>query len=506
MELLLHFVKTGLYLLLFYAGYRFLLQGKTFFFLNRAYLLAALLLSVLLTFVRLPDVEPVVEASMLWELAGPDPGVAGDGQPAAPAGKISWEWVLVVVYGLGAGFAGLKLSRNLYRLVSYLKGQETLNIEGARIILREDYSGSSFSFFNWVVINRTDYEHHFDAVLRHEMVHVRQLHSLDVLLVEVFKVVFWCYPFLNWYKNSLQLLHEYLADSENAGQDAYADFLLVYAMDSPISGVTNRFFYPSFLKQRIVMMYKQKTSLWALGNYFLAALLIGVSVLTVASCDPKSTGSDNPAVDSDEMVSAAGVILDENGEALPGVNILLKGHNRGTTTNSEGRFDMGIVPKGSQLAISFAGYNGIESAPLEFRSNSVVVRLGEGDSKSVAAVTEIPAPETRDEIDGKPVFTAVEVQPEFPGGTVALFEYLAKTIRYPGAAARAKVEGRVFLQFVVTTEGEIRDVMILKGIGFGCDAEAVRAVKGMPAWKPGRQGEQLVNVRYTLPVNFELQE
>ena len=85
-------------------------------------------------------------------------------------------------------------------------------------------------------------------------------------------------------------------------------------------------------------------------------------------------------------------------------------------------------------------------------------------------------------------------------------DYLQSNLRYPEAAQKANVAGKVFVSFVVTTEGRITDVQVLKGIGFGCDAEAVRVVKQMPAWTPGRQNGQAVNVRFNLPIAFTLEE
>ncbi len=105
---------------------------------------------------------------------------------------------------------------------------------------------------------------------------------------------------------------------------------------------------------------------------------------------------------------------------------------------------------------------------------------------------------------GEPVFTVVEEIPEFPGGIQALYKYLGKNIKYPAAAAKANVSGKVFLRFVVTKEGEAKDISIIKGIGFGADEEALRVVSSMPRWRPGMQDSKAVNVLYNLPIAFEL--
>jgi len=103
------------------------------------------------------------------------------------------------------------------------------------------------------------------------------------------------------------------------------------------------------------------------------------------------------------------------------------------------------------------------------------------------------------------IFQVVEQNPEFPGGMAACYAYLGKNIKYPAAASRANVSGKVFLTFVVNTDGSIQDVSVLKGLGFGCDEEAMRVVKTMPKWKPGKQSGRNVRVKFNLPVSFVLE-
>lgn len=101
------------------------------------------------------------------------------------------------------------------------------------------------------------------------------------------------------------------------------------------------------------------------------------------------------------------------------------------------------------------------------------------------------------------VFTVVQVPPSFPGGNAQIGPYLRQNLRYPEAAMNAKVEGKVFVSFIVTYEGRIQDVTVLKGYGYGLNEEAVRVVQAMPTWTPGRQAGRPVNVKYNLVIPFE---
>jgi periplasmic protein TonB len=103
------------------------------------------------------------------------------------------------------------------------------------------------------------------------------------------------------------------------------------------------------------------------------------------------------------------------------------------------------------------------------------------------------------------VFTHVEEMPAFPGGSDAFLTFVAQNIRYPEIAKRAGVEGRVAISFVVSPSGNVSDVQVAKSIGAGCDEEAVRVIKSMPKWNPGKQNGRPVNVQVSVPIVFRLQ-
>ena len=102
------------------------------------------------------------------------------------------------------------------------------------------------------------------------------------------------------------------------------------------------------------------------------------------------------------------------------------------------------------------------------------------------------------------VFTVVEEMPKYPGGTNELYKFLGANIKYPQLAKDNGIEGRVFVNFVVEKDGEISNIKILRGIGSGCDDEAIRVIGLMPKWTPGKQHGKNVRVSYNLPIKYSL--
>ena len=117
----------------------------------------------------------------------------------------------------------------------------------------------------------------------------------------------------------------------------------------------------------------------------------------------------------------------------------------------------------------------------------------------------VPVEVEEEEVQEQEIFQIVEEMPAYPGGDAKLMEYVAKNIKYPQIARETGIQGRVFVGFVVEPDGSVSNVKVLRGIGGGCDEEAMRVVKSMPKWKPGKQRGKAVRVSYMLPVNFKLQ-
>ena len=128
----------------------------------------------------------------------------------------------------------------------------------------------------------------------------------------------------------------------------------------------------------------------------------------------------------------------------------------------------------------------------------------DGEITEETVIEEIVFEEAPEEEEVDEIFTIVEDQPTPPGGMSAFYKYVATNLRYPAQARRMGIEGKVFVQFVVDKDGALTDVQAIKGIGVGCDEEAVRVISKAKKWSPGKQRGRPVKVRMILPITFKL--
>lgn len=145
----------------------------------------------------------------------------------------------------------------------------------------------------------------------------------------------------------------------------------------------------------------------------------------------------------------------------------------------------------------------VEEVPTieEIKQHEVAAVEIEGPTEVVFAE---PVEEVVVEEEENKIFTVVEQQPEFEGGYAAMMNFIRKNMRYPASARRMGIEGTVYVSFVVSKDGSISEVNVVRGISADCDKEAVRVVSMMPPWKPGRQNGKPVFVRFVLPIKFQL--
>jgi TonB-dependent SusC/RagA subfamily outer membrane receptor len=363
-----YFLKANLYGLLFAGCYVLLLRRHTFFGLNRAYLLVSVALSLVLPLAMLPSQAP--------ESLPLPTGVIVLPAAISPAETATdWEVWGAFIYGAVALAGLITLLIRVSNLLRIIRQSEKVDQGTYTLVLPTDASIPTFSFFRYVVLNPADRDNLL--ILRHELVHVRQWHSVDVLAVQVLRIVFWASPALWLLERALRQTHEFLADQQaSAHERNYARLLVDYSFGLQPASLANGFFNPSLLKQRIQMLQQRATSRWALGKYVLIAPLV-LSLLAMTTARDEiaevviSKTTSNATVISGKVVSAV------DGKGLPGATIVVKDQTRGTTTDAKGEYKINASPSES-LIFSFVGFT------------SQVIRVGNRSVIHVALAMESP--------------------------------------------------------------------------------------------------------------------
>lgn len=450
-------IKLAFCLTAFYLLYKLLLSRDTFHAFNRAALLGFIALSLLLPLVRVQlPVSPVTDNGMIRiEHLIMQGTVSGGGS----ADGITFMQALLLVYIAGVVVFLLRELLSLRSLFMLMRRGRRVSIDGnVRLtVVGEDVS--PFSWFRNIIISEKDYNDNPREILTHEKAHIARCHSADVVLCDMLIILQWFNPAAWLLKAELQNVHEYEADGAvlESGVNAsdYQLLLIRKAVGDKLYTMANNLNHNS-LKKRIAMMLTKKSNPWNRAKLLLTVPVAAVAVTAFATEKAESVSSEI-AAESSRLVA----------EVMP--------QAAGADVRSGGQARMGeVFSAGSELAGRLSG----EIAGVRYD-----VKAGDG---------------------GDGAFDVVETPPSFPGGMGELVKFLQENIKYPAAAVTGKVEGKVIVRFVVDKEGTVRDVEVARSVSPELDAEAVRVVKAMPKWSPGRQEGKAVNVRYVLPVTFSM--
>jgi TonB family protein len=308
-----------------------------------------------------------------------------------------------------------------------------------------------FSFLNRIALDLEQYSgHELKEILLHEEAHVRQLHSFDLILSEIICSFSWVNPFVWLLKKEIRINLEYIADHAvlKSGCEAthYQLHLLRLSYTKATATISNNF-NVSPLKKRIVMMNRKKTSPAGIWKYALLAPAFAALAFFNSSLRAE--------------IHLPFPVAEATDEATPAEKSVRETPSAATRDTTSGRAEVRFTPpNGSQAK----------------------------DEKKV-------------DIE---VFSQVDEMPAFPGGDNALRKYLAENVKYPETAFRDSIQGRVVVRFVVSDSGKIKNAKILLSLHPNCDAEAIRVIEAMPAWKPGKNKGIPANVEYTVPIVFRL--
>ena len=468
-----YILKSSVCLAIFYLFYRLLLARETFHRFNRFSLLGILLLSCLLPLVEVSvKQETEVHQTMLTLeqlLMMADAVNATEAGARTETATVTWIQVALLVYLAGIVFFAFRNVYSLVRLLMLLKSGKKEDIgsylpgrkERVTLIVH-NCDIAPFSWMGYIVISRKDLEENGREILIHELAHIHNRHSWDLLVADVCIFFQWFNPASWLLKQELQNIHEFEADETviKEGVDAkqYQLLLIKKAVGTRLYSMANSFNH-SKLKKRITMMLKEKSSSWARLKYLYVLPVAAIAVTAFARPEVSETVEEISAVKVNDLTAIVETkVAESSGQLLP----------------------VQSVPKDS--------VNRKSKVAVQQMDELVVVGYASKDSVK----------------DREPVFNVVEQMPSFPGGMEALMQYLAKNMRYPVEAQKNKVQGRVVVGFIVSKDGDIKKAHILRGVDPELDAEAIRVIESMPRWMPGMQRGKAVAVSYTLPVMFRL--
>ena len=520
-----YFLKVNVAFVLFYAFYRLLFYKDTFFKLRRASLLAFFGLALLYPLLNIQEwvkeQEPMTEVIQIYSAMLPEMTVTPE-----VVVKTDWKGILLSASSyMYWGVMALLFVRFFIQLSSILllayRSRRTV-IHGVPVY-RLDKPAGPFSFFKMIFIHPESHsEKEIDEILTHECTHVFQWHSVDVMICELITVICWVNPFAWLLKREVRHNLEYLADNTviQSGYDckSYQYHLLGLAHHYQAAATLYNSFNVLHLKNRISMMNKKRSHGIGRTKYLifipLAAFLMLLSNIEAVARITGEIAAEAVAgvkeateisVLSEDDVKVSGQVIDDFNGPVIGANVIVKGTNVGTITDTEGYFVLETT-KNAVLRFSFPGMKAKEVAVKDVQGKLKVQLYSDGSAQGSQSAP--PPPPMSPQISTDPsdlVFTVVEVMPEFPGGQGALLQFLAKSIKYPVIAQQNGIQGRVTCSFVVGKDGVIRNIEVIRGVDPSLDLEATRVISMMPKWKPGMQKGKEVSVKYTVPVTFRLQ-
>ena len=532
--LIIYLIQVNLALVLFYLLYAFLFKRDTFLHLRRFYFISSIIFSLLYPLLVVPglsdvfnfmkDEPKVVEATVFFE-APTMQMIIEQPEEAVRSFNIPWEQVISIIYIAVTLFF---ISRFLWQLISIfrmrVKSKKTI-VSGVDVYdLRTDIT--PFSFFEMIFINTEMHtEEELNQIIIHEHTHVKERHSLDIMLIEVLLLFSWCNPFVWFFKREMAMNLEYLADKgvlrEGVDSRDYQYHLLRLTYHETAVQIVNNF-NVSQLKQRIMMMNKTKSSSLKLAKYL---LMLPMSFILIAAnsvyAGVNEQNVDEPPPIKKEVTEEIFVVVEEQPEYPGGVDAMMKflgdsvrypveAKEKGIqgrvivnfVVNKNGSIDDVNIVRGVDTSIDAEAVRVIESMPkwkpgkqrgkeVNVRYTLPVVFRLNTPMDSDDDTSERGAKVIIDELMANPadmsVTGSIQQTLVFPGGEDNFMRYIADNIRYPVIAQENGVQGLVTATLSFRSNGYIGGVKAKPDSGDEAllSKEVIRVLTEMQDWEKG---------------------
>ncbi|MFA5815355.1 MAG: M56 family metallopeptidase [Bacteroidales bacterium] len=461
-------ILANLFMILIYLVYKGAFSQSHFFQANRFFLLTGVASALALPWISpaMDFLKPSTDIQWLQSIpaAQQDGAKQAGGVVVEPISRMSASQLILGIYLAIIAVMSIIFAIQWIRLKLLWRNAPVQRYGQLKVkIINKGWS--AFSYFRTVYCPEP-----FDptlpetkVILEHELVHARQLHTLDNIFFGICRLVFFFNPFIHLLHKELMITHEYLADHLTSGSDrlGYSKTLISHQFKIPRFVLMHPFHTQSFLKRRLNMLSKNTQNHLAGWKYMLVLPLFGGMILgsswSVTAQDKNQRKKTETAAKVEKQLKKLGFV--KTGER---------------TWSKDGWSVMAT-----------------DSVTVE-QLNASIKELEEFKIKKQSE-------------EAQQVFLIVEEMPKFEGGEINDFRnWVQSNLKYPAEAKDKKISGTVYVTFVVNTKGEVVNTNIIRSVDPILDAEVIRVLKFTPAWKPGKQRGKAVNVSFSIPVSFAL--
>lgn len=514
-QFLLYFIQVIISSGILYGFYHFVLRNTLFHKYNRYYLLASVLLSVFVPFLNIPiyfsgnnhTTNGIVNTIFYFGMDQGNEAVVSINKSTTKVDGFNWSQILLIAYIFITLLAFLRMIVSLIKITNLKRKYPVEKIDSISFY-KTNEPGTPFSFFNALFWNNKIELHSpkGQQIFRHEIFHIRQLHTVDVLFLKMVSALFWINPFFHLIKKETKAIHEFLADEfaiQSSDKWQYAELLLMQALQTRHS-IVNPFFHNQ-IKRRIAMIQNSTTT----GKQYLRKLLTlpalaivlalfafnykarrnekqQLQVSTVTDTLPKNLSGTKLLIDKENefTIKSDSIVIKDNEntkdidfkEALIIVNgnrVLYQDFIKKTYTAGI----MTIYPKNDAEAIKLYGADAV---------NGVI------EMKAVRIINNSAST------------TKIDTEAGFPGGDVAWRKYLTQNLNAATPVENGAPSGKytVMILFQIDADGSVKDIKAITNHGYGMEKEAIRIIKKGPKWVPANQGGVNVSSYRKQPLTF----
>jgi len=518
-------IKSTISLFVLLAVYYLFLEKEKIHSFNRFYLLFSLVFSMTLPFITIEVIQEITSR----------PVNLGNMQLMQGSAVVAEETNYTViglwsVYAVTTLILALRFAYNIIKISGKMKSKSPITFKNAKLILVPEKT-LPHTFLNTIFINETEYKNRkIEAELyTHELTHVLQKHTLDILFIEILKTVFWFNPIFIFYKKAIQLNHEFLAD-ENVVKSYnnvpfYQSLLLSKANENHTFYLASNLNY-FITKKRLLMMTKTTSKTLSLVKKMtiipvLSVLLFAFCIKTVAKEKNNPILEQQPIL-NEKIATAKSVLqhieksVKQNDTVKRKKLAVVKIKNEEYTKigslyfNDKGSIDISGNPakEGYIFINNEVHFYVTKDKTREYynRSGFRVSSSGEKiNNKSITILekdyqAEASKLTASDEFGDVYNTAGLTEKPDFPGGIMEFYKFVGNNFKTP---EQPNLKGKIYITFIVEKDGSISDVKNIRDIGYGTGDEAVRVLKLCPKWIPGKMDGVPVRVLYSLPITIQ---